>query len=176
MSVTFVLGGARSGKSAHAQKLAEAAAARANIRPLMIATAEALDAEMEDRIARHRADRGAHWRTLEAPVALAEAVRGLTPSDVAVIDCLTLWVSNLLVKDLDVEAASQDLVAALAACPAEIIVVSNETGLGLVPDNALARRFRDAAGRLNQLIAQQADRVSMIFAGQVLRLKPQAQD
>jgi adenosylcobinamide kinase/adenosylcobinamide-phosphate guanylyltransferase len=176
MSVTFVLGGARSGKSAHAQKLAEAAAGRAGVRPLMIATAEALDAEMEDRIARHRADRGAHWRTLEAPVALAEAVRGLTPSDVAVIDCLTLWVSNLLVKDLDVEAASQDLVAALAACPAEIIVVSNETGLGLVPDNALARRFRDAAGRLNQLVAQQAERVSMIFAGQVLRLKPQAQD
>jgi adenosylcobinamide kinase/adenosylcobinamide-phosphate guanylyltransferase len=176
MSVTFVLGGARSGKSAHAQKLAEAAAARANVRPLMIATAEALDAEMEDRIARHRADRGPHWRTLEAPVALAEAVRGLAPTDVAVIDCLTLWVSNLLVKDLDVEAASQDLADALAASAADLIVVSNETGLGLVPDNALARRFRDAAGRLNQLVAQQADRVSMIFAGQVLRLKPQAQD
>jgi adenosylcobinamide kinase/adenosylcobinamide-phosphate guanylyltransferase len=176
MAVTFVLGGARSGKSAHAQKLAEAEAARAGVRPLMIATAEALDAEMEDRIARHRADRGAHWRTLETPVALAETVRGLTPSDVAVIDCLTLGVSNLLVKDLDVDAASQDLAEALAACPAEVIVVSNETGLGLVPDNALARRFRDAAGRLNQLVAQQADRVSMIFAGQVLRLKPQAQD
>lgn len=170
MAITLVLGGARSGKSAYAQKQAEQAAAATARPPLMIATAEAFDEEMHDRIERHRTERGDGWRTLEAPLHLAAAVRRLGAEDVAVIDCLTLWLSNQMLRDHDLSAAVDDLTAALAACPASLWVVSNEVGWSLVPDNALGRRFRDEAGRLNQRIAAAADGACLIVAGLKLDL------
>jgi adenosylcobinamide kinase/adenosylcobinamide-phosphate guanylyltransferase len=171
MSVTFVLGGARSGKSAHAQDLAEQAAARAGGRPVMIATAQGLDDEMRARIAAHRAERGERWLTVEAPLDLAGAVRALGSGDSAVIDCLTLWLSNLMHAQRPIEAAVDELAAALAASGAEIAVVSNEVGMGIVPDNALARAFRDEAGRLNRRMAAEAGRVVVMFAGLSLAMK-----
>lgn len=171
MAVTFILGGARSGKSAYAQRLAEEMAAKSRRRPLLIATAEALDAEMADRIARHRAERDEAWRTLEEPVQLAGALNGLAGGEIAVVDCLTLWLSNLMHREVDVDAATQALTAALTGPAAEVILVSNEVGLGIVPENALARRFRDAAGRLNQAVAARADRMVVMFAGQALSIK-----
>jgi len=171
MAFTFVLGGARSGKSAHAQKLAQAAAARLGTAPVMIATAQALDAEMAERIARHRAERGAAWRTVEAPLNLADAVRVLKPGEVAVIDCLTLWLSNLMHAEAEIGQMTDNLLAELTATPAEVIVVSNEVGQGIVPDNAVARRFRDEAGRLHQAVAAGAVRTLVMFAGLPLVLR-----
>lgn len=171
MSVTFVLGGARSGKSAYAQGLVEAAAARAGRPPVMIATAEALDEEMAARIAAHRRERGEAWRTVEAPLDLAGAVRNLSSGDAVAVDCLTLWLSNLMFAERDVEAATDDLLAALAETAAEVVVVSNEVGMSLVPENALARAFRDAAGRLNRRVAQQADHAVVMFCGLGVTLK-----
>jgi adenosylcobinamide kinase/adenosylcobinamide-phosphate guanylyltransferase len=168
LSTTLILGGTRSGKTTHALRLAEATG-RALV---MIATAEALDAEMEERIARHRAERGPGWRTLEAPVDLVGALQGVAGSETAVIDCLTLWVSNLMHAERDVEHEAGELLSALHE--REVLLVSNEVGLGIVPDNALARRFRDVAGRLNQRVAAAADKVLFIAAGLPLVLKPQA--
>lgn len=164
----FVIGGARSGKTAYALKVAHERPAR---RRVMIATAEALDAEMADRIARHRAERGRGWNTLEAPRRLAEAVRNLGDGDVAVIDCLTLWLSNLMLDDVDLGSAVAELVSALAASRADLIVIANEVGQGIVPDNALARRFRDEAGWANQALAAAADKVVLVTAGLPLLLK-----
>jgi|SRR5579859_948700 len=171
MSVTFVLGGARSGKSAYAQRLIEAAAARNGRRPVMIATAEALDEEMAARIAQHRGERGEVWRTVETPLDLPAAIRSLEPGAAAAVDCLTLWLSNLMFAEQDVEAATDELVAALAATRAEVTLVSNEVGMSLVPENALARAFRDAAGRLNRRVAEQADHAVVMFCGLGVALK-----
>lgn len=171
MSVTLILGGARSGKSAYAQKAAERTAAEAGRPPLLLATAEAFDDEMRDRIARHQAERGDGWRMREAPLDLADAVRALTAEDVVVVDCLTLWLSNQMLHDRDLPAAVDDLAQALAACPATVWVVSNEIGWSLVPDNPLGRRFRDEAGRLNQRIAAIADVACLIVAGMRLELQ-----
>ncbi|MFE9083905.1 bifunctional adenosylcobinamide kinase/adenosylcobinamide-phosphate guanylyltransferase [Brevundimonas sp. NPDC003935] len=171
MAITLVLGGARSGKSAYAQRQAEQAEAGTGRPPLMIATAEAFDEEMRDRIDRHRTDRGDDWRTLEAPLELAEALRDLSAEDVVVVDCLTLWLSNQMLADRDVAAAIDDLALALSSCPAAVWVVSNEVGWSLVPDNALGRRFRDEAGRLNQRIASIADNACLIVAGMKLDLQ-----
>lgn len=167
MGFSLILGGARSGKSAYALREAEAAGG-----PLvMIATAEALDGEMSARIARHQAERGPTWRTVEAPIYLAPAIAALGSGDCAVVDCLTLWVSNLLMRGVTVSEKTDDLIAALKACPARLWLISNETGLGIVPENALARRFRDETGRLHQRLAVEADRVVMIVAGLPLNLK-----
>lgn len=174
MSVTFVLGGARSGKSAYAQALTEAAAARSGGHPVMIATAEALDEEMAARIAQHRRERGERgevWRTVETPLDLAGAIRGLEPGAGAAVDCLTLWLSNLMFAERDVEAATDELLAALAATRAEVTLVSNEVGMSLVPENALARAFRDAAGRLNRRVAERADHAVVMFCGLGVALK-----
>lgn len=164
----LVLGGARSGKSRHAQALAEACGG-----PLtFIATAQAFDGEMTDRIARHRADRDARWHTVEAPLALPEAIRTAdAPDAVLLIDCLTLWASNLLLADADADAATAQLCTALAGTRARILLVANEVGLGIVPDNALARRFRDIAGTLNQRVAAVVDCVDMVAAGLPFALK-----
>ena len=172
MALTLIIGGARSGKSAHAQSLAEAEAARRGGAPVMIATAEALDAEMAERIARHRAERGSGWRTIERPLDVADALRALPPSACGVLDCLTLWLSNLMHAEADLEAATEGLLAAARGCPAELVVITNEVGMSIVPENALARRFRDEAGRLNRRVAEQADRVVVMFAGVPLALKP----
>ena len=172
----FVLGGARSGKSRHAQAVAEAAAAAAAgdraMRLVYIATAQAFDGEMEDRIARHRADRDDRWRTVEVPLALGEALRREDGTEtVMLVDCLTLWMSNLLLADEAIAARVDELVETIARLEGRVILVSNEVGLGIVPDNSLARRFRDAAGLLHQRIAAQVDSVDMVMAGLVQRWK-----
>lgn len=167
----LVLGGARSGKSRHAQALAEAAAVEGRAL-VYIATAQAFDEEMTDRIARHRADRDDQWRTVDAPVALTEALMATDgPDAMILVDCLTLWMSNLLLGAHDIPAHSEALLKAVAGLQARIILVSNEVGLGIVPDNALARQFRDEAGRLHQRIAAQVDSVDMVMAGLVQRWK-----
>jgi len=173
MSVIFVLGGARSGKTGYALRVAQARAAETGGRLVMVATGEALDDEMARRIARHRAERGADWTTVEAPRALAATLRGLAPRDVCVVDCLTLWLSNLMGDDAVIEAEVESLLAALAASPADaLILISNEVGQGIVPDNALARRFRDEAGWMHQAMAAAADQVVVLQAGLAHSLKP----
>lgn len=164
----LVLGGARSGKSRHAQAIAEAAGGDF----VFVATAQAFDGEMRDRIVRHQADRDARWRTVEAPLALVEAIQAADGAGVVMlVDCLTLWVSNLLLGDHDIDAATEALVTTIAGASARIVFVSNEVGYGIVPDNALARRFRDVAGILNQRVAAVVDRVDLVAAGLPLRLK-----
>lgn len=168
MSSLFVLGGARSGKSRYAQARAEAIAGRL----IFVATAEARDAEMEERIARHRADRDARWMTVDAPYELPAAIDAHGAADtVLLVDCLTLWTSNLLLAERDIDAATANLCAAIARFEGHILLVANEVGLGIVPDNALARAFRDAAGRLNQKVAATADEVVLVTAGLPLTLK-----
>jgi adenosylcobinamide kinase/adenosylcobinamide-phosphate guanylyltransferase len=168
---TLVLGGARSGKSAFAQAAAEALAAESGGRLVMVATAQAFDSEMVERIDRHRQDRGPAWTTLEAPLDLAGALGGLGAGDVVVVDCLTLWLSNLMLDERDVAAAVAQLIAVVERFEGRLWLVSNEVGFGIVPDNALARRFRDEAGRLHQALAQAADAVTLVVAGLTLRLK-----
>ena len=165
----FVIGGARSGKSRYAQARAEAAGAK----PVFVATAEEFDGEMLDRIARLRADRDERWTTVEAPRELPAAIDALRGgSAVVLVDCLTLWVSNLLLADADMARAGKQLCDAIARFDGTLILVANEVGLGIVPDNALARRFRDAAGQLNQSVAKVVQEVVLLTAGLPLRLKP----
>ncbi len=162
------LGGARSGKSRLAQNHAEALDGEL----FFLATGEPGDEEMAARIARHRADRGRRWRTVEAPLDLPEVVRREARAGrVLLIDCLTLWVSNLMLQKADIGSRTRDLVDALSLKLSHTILVSNEVGLGIVPDNELARRFRDEAGRLNQAVARAADDVFLVAAGLALRMK-----
>ncbi|MEG3087512.1 bifunctional adenosylcobinamide kinase/adenosylcobinamide-phosphate guanylyltransferase [Sphingomonas sp. PB4P5] len=172
----LVLGGARSGKSRHAQAVAEAlaeAGPEAGVGTLTyIATAQAFDAEMVDRIDRHRADRDQRWHTVEAPIDLPAAIIQADASDaVILVDCLTLWTSNLLLGEQDAEHMLRQLLDAIAAIRGRLILVANETGLGIVPDNALARRFRDLAGRINQQVAASVDAVDFVLAGLPRRWK-----
>jgi adenosylcobinamide kinase/adenosylcobinamide-phosphate guanylyltransferase len=165
--VTLVLGGARSGKSACAERLAMAAG-----RAVYLATGHAGDAEMAARIAAHRARRGTGWSTLEEPLDLVEALAAaLAPDRAVLVDCLTLWLANLMHAGRDATVETERLVAALARGTGPVVLVANEVGLGIVPDNALARRFRDAAGLLNQKVAAAADRVVFVAAGLALTLK-----
>ena len=166
MTVTLVLGGARSGKTRWALRAAEAS----GLAPVMLATAEAGDAEMAERIARHRAERDPRWRTVEAPLELGAALGALGPGDAVVVDCLTLWLSNLMYAEADLAAAADELELVLDA-PGAVWLVSNEVGWGVVPDNALARRFRDEAGRLHQRLAARTDVVVLVVAGLPLWLK-----
>ena len=163
--VTLVLGGARSGKSRHAEEIVTALPGPW----LYVATAEPLDDEMRARIAQHRARRGIGWQTIEAPLDVAAAM-GARPGP-ALVDCLTLWLTNLLLGGRDVAAATQRLLAALDERTEPTVLVANEVGLGVVPDNALGRAFRDAAGRLNQQLAARADAVLFMVAGLPMRLK-----
>ncbi|WP_151717709.1 bifunctional adenosylcobinamide kinase/adenosylcobinamide-phosphate guanylyltransferase [Gemmobacter serpentinus] len=167
--LSLVLGGARSGKSRHAEALA-----RASQRPkVYIATAAPWDDEMRARIAQHQRDRGTDWRNLEAPRDLPVALASVTADEVVLIDCATLWLSNLMLAEADLPAEIAALTRALAACPAPVILVSNEVGWSIVPDNALARRFRDEQGRLNQHLAVEAGLVLAVMAGLPLVLKGQ---
>ncbi|MBV1687450.1 bifunctional adenosylcobinamide kinase/adenosylcobinamide-phosphate guanylyltransferase [Novosphingobium sp. G106] len=168
-SSLLVLGGARSGKSAYAQARAEALHGGL----IYIATAQAFDAEMVDRIARHRADRGARWATVEEPLDLPAAIEANSRTNsVVLVDCLTLWASNLLLAEHDLAAAMQALTKAVTGRQGAVILVANEVGLGIVPDNALARQFRDYAGSINQAVAAVADEVVMMFAGLPMTIKP----
>ena len=165
----FVIGGARSGKSRYAQARAEAAGAN----PVFVATAEAFDDEMRERIARHRADREMRWTTVEAPRELPAAIDAVNGEGaVVLVDCLTLWVSNLLLADANIARAGQQLCDAIGRFEGTLILVANEVGLGIVPDNALARAFRDAAGQLNQSVAATAAEVVLVTASLPLTLKP----
>jgi adenosylcobinamide kinase/adenosylcobinamide-phosphate guanylyltransferase len=169
--LVLVTGGARSGKSAVAE------ARVAELAPegpwLYVATAEPLDGEMAERIARHRHRRAGAWRTVEAPRHPAEALADASVK-AALVDCLTLWMTNLLVQGLDDEpilGAVDELARAAARAPSPVVIVTNEVGAGIVPENALARRFRDLAGLGNQRLAQAADEVWLVAAGIPLRLK-----
>jgi adenosylcobinamide kinase/adenosylcobinamide-phosphate guanylyltransferase len=171
--LVLVLGGARSGKSRYAERLIEGAATSATY----LATAQALDGEMAERIRRHRERRAAEhsrisWHTIEEPLdlvgGLADAAR---PDRPVLVDCLTIWLSNLMLAGSDVAAESASLVGALPALAGPIVLVANEVGLGIVPDNALARAFRDHAGQLNQAVAAIAHRVVFLAAGLPLILK-----
>jgi adenosylcobinamide kinase / adenosylcobinamide-phosphate guanylyltransferase len=167
-AVTLILGGARSGKSRHAEMLVTGAASAGTY----IATAEARDAEMAARIAEHRARRGAFWHTIEEPLDLAGTIRAHADSDRPIlVDCLTLWLSNLMGAGRIVAHEAETLGAALRDAGGPVVLVANEVGLGLVPETPLGREFRDAAGRLNQQIAAQADRVVFVAAGLPLVLK-----
>ena len=164
--LSLILGGARSGKSARALELAP------NAPRLFVATAEAFDDEMADRIARHKAERGADWFLVEAPLDLAPALEAGMPEDgVAVVDCLTLWLSNLMHHEREPEAETLRLLEMLKSLPGRAVLVSNEIGMGLAPMNALGRAFRDAQGRLNQRVAAAADHVEFVAAGLPMLLK-----
>jgi adenosylcobinamide kinase/adenosylcobinamide-phosphate guanylyltransferase len=166
--VTLVLGGARSGKSRYAEQLVD----RHPGRRTYIATAEVLDAEMAERVKAHRDRRDSDWKTVEAPLELAHALKAETEQGAAVlVDCLTLWLGNLLGAERDVEAEIAGLVEAVGQFGGPVVFVSNEVGLGIVPDNALARRFRDLAGTLHQRLAERADHVVFVAAGLPMKLK-----
>lgn len=173
MGLRLVLGGARSGKSAYAQGAAEACARGRGAGLVFVATAEGRDEEMRARIARHQADRGSDWRLVETPLDLSGALAAAGPDEVVLVDCLTLWLSNsMLLEDGDGHVRrTEALLAALAAVRGEVWLVSNEVGWGVAPDNALARRYRDEAGRLHQRIAALADEVALVVAGLPLILR-----
>lgn len=166
---TLVLGGARSGKTA----FAEGIAIRAGSMPAYLATAEALDAEMLDRVASHKAGRGERFATIEEPLALSHAlIKAAIDHDVILVDCLTLWITNLLMANEDVAIAVSELGATLVELKtAKIILVSNEVGQGIVPDNAMARTFRDLAGAAHQRLAEVCDDVYFVVAGLPMVLK-----
>jgi adenosylcobinamide kinase/adenosylcobinamide-phosphate guanylyltransferase len=165
--LTLVLGGARSGKSRYAESLIAASPPPWTY----VATAEAGDGEMAERIAAHRARRGKEWQTVDAPHDLAAALAGIQGNAPVLVDCLTLWLSNRMLAGADVVAETAHLETALDGRRAPVVLVSNEVGLGIVPDNALARRFRDLQGKLNQRLAARADRVVLMVAGLPLVVK-----
>ena len=165
--VTLVLGGARSGKSAYAEQIVEELGGG-----LYIATAEAWDEEMRDRIRLHQERRGEHWETIETPVDLTDALLAAEMAKRPVlIDCLTIWLSNLMHREIEYDAAFVELAETLGRIAVPVVIVSNELGLGVVPENALARRFRDAHGIMNQMVAAAASRVVFVAAGLPLTLK-----
>ena len=160
--ITLILGGARCGKSAYAEKLA----INNGRQKIYIATAELLDSEMQKRIALHQERRGEDWNTLEIPLALADAITSPDyKNSVILVDCLTLWLSNLLHYGWDVNTTTEKLAHSITQTEANIILVSNEVGQGIVPDNALARKFRDEAGILHQKIAAISTQVIWMVAG-----------
>jgi adenosylcobinamide kinase/adenosylcobinamide-phosphate guanylyltransferase len=167
-SSLLVLGGARSGKSRYAQQRAEALPGEL----IFVATAQALDDEMAARIARHRSDRGQRWRTIEAVIDIADVIQTeARPDRVLLVDCLTLWASNLMFAERDHVEHARDLARAIKNAAGPVILVANEVGLGIVPDNALARRFRDVAGEINQIVAASASEAVFMAAGLPLKLK-----
>lgn len=166
--IRLITGGARSGKSTLAERLATESGSEV----VYIATAEACDGEMSERVALHRERRPSHWQTVEQPLALVETIQAQQKDGrCLLVDCLTLWVTNLLLAERDIEAEREALCAALTAARGEIILVTNETGMGVVPMGALSRRFVDEAGWLNQAVAALADQVVLTVAGLPLTVK-----
>ncbi|MDY6947732.1 MAG: bifunctional adenosylcobinamide kinase/adenosylcobinamide-phosphate guanylyltransferase [Pseudomonadota bacterium] len=178
----LIIGGARSGKTAHAIAVAKSLSARRGADVTYVATAQALDEEMQHRISLHRAERPADWRTLEAPAGLAQALRERREPGILVIDCMTLWLSNALLQDFREDAPTavmptwhserEDFLQWLQAVRDDVLLISNEVGAGIVPLSPLARRFQDEQGRLNQLLAAVCDRVTLVVAGIALPIKP----
>ncbi len=166
-NLTLLIGGARSGKSSHAEQLV----ARYPAPWAYIATAEAYDEEMRERIALHRAQRGDGWQTIDAPLDLVDVIEAVPDGRPMLIDCLTLWLTNHMLAEHDVVAECAKLAQCLSKPRGSWFVVSNEVGQGIVPDNALARRFRDAAGRLNQQVAAVAGSVILMVAGLPMKVK-----
>ena len=171
MSITFLIGGARSGKSSHAAQLAD----RAGQNIAYVATCSYIDEEMETRISRHKEDRPKHWHTYEEFEDLANLLSKIGNNyDAILIDCLTLFISGLLLNDLDdayIEGKMQNLLNTAKQIKAKVIIVSNEVGLGLHPDTPLGRRFRDLAGRVNQQVARESEEVLFMMAGLGMRVK-----
>ena len=165
--ITFITGGARSGKSSYAE---ERAASHAGTK-LYIATAEALDEEMRSRIELHKRRRGDKWQTIEEPIDIAPSIRDPKGASCVLLDCLTLWLTNVMLRNRDVKSESARLMDAIRACPAPVYIVSNEVGMGIVPADELSRAFRDEAGRLNQQIAAISDEAYIVVAGLPLKLK-----
>jgi adenosylcobinamide kinase/adenosylcobinamide-phosphate guanylyltransferase len=168
LATTLVLGGARSGKSAFAEKLV----GDSGLAKVYLATATAGDDEMRKRIAQHRSQRGEGWTTVEEPLGLVDALtREATRGRAVLVDCLTLWLSNLMLAGRDPDVEARRLTRFLGVARYPVVLVSNEVGLGLVPDTPLGRRFRDAQGRLNQVVAALVPNVVFIAAGLPLWLK-----
>lgn len=164
---SLVIGGAGSGKSAHAERLLTDTG-----RPLLyIATGQAYDEEMLRKIELHQDRRGAVWRTIEAPLDVPAALARAHPDEAVLLDCATLWLTNHIFAESDLDAEDARLITAITTCPAPVVVVTNEVGAGIVPENALARRFRNAQGALNQRLAAAADSVTAVMAGLPLVLK-----
>ena len=164
----LILGGARSGKSVHAEQLVLSS----GLQPVYIATSQVGDGEMQERIKLHKSRRGANWQLVEEPLSLVKAIQSVdAPNNVLLVDCLTLWLSNLMHDARTIADEVSDLVIAIPALTSKIVFVSNEVGLGIVPENALARKFCDEQGRLNQEIAAVVERVDFVAAGLPLTLK-----
>jgi len=173
--ITLVIGGCRSGKSRFALNAANAVPGR---RKIFLATSVPRDLEMEKRVQAHQAERGNHWETVEEPVNIHETiVARAETADVILVDCLTLWTSNMMAADMDdpeIENRLEQTARSFSGIHCPVFLVTNEVGYGIVPENALARRFRDLAGQVNQVMADTADRVVLTVAGQALQIKPGA--
>lgn len=165
--LTFVLGGAASGKSAFAESLV----LQSGLDPVYIATAQVFDDEMATKVARHRDMRGNNWTTIEEPIAVASTLKQIGPDHAVLIDCATLWLTNIMLAKHDIAAECSALITALRTCRCPVVIVSNEVGQGIVPENALSRNFRNAQGTLNQAIAAEAEVVVAVMAGLPLTLK-----
>ena len=166
-NLTLVLGGAASGKSKFAETLCE----QSGLAKIYIATAQVFDDEMAAKIAAHLDQRGKNWTTIEVPLDVPNALATAKAGEIVLLDCATLWLTNVILGEHDLDAHRAALLTALSACAAPVVVVSNEVGMGIVPDNALSRRFRNAQGALNQDIAAIADTVVAVMAGLPLALK-----
>ncbi len=171
--ITFIIGGARSGKSRFALELANNyILSKERGRKAYIATAQAMDDEMKERIEKHKEERSGEWSTFEEPLNISTLISDIHKSyDIILLDCLTLWLSNLLLNNKDVEAETESFISSLSTIHCSLFAVSNEVGLGIVPDNALSRRFRDLSGYLNQKMAALADEVYLVTAGIPLKIK-----
>lgn len=165
--LSLILGGAASGKSAYAENLI----LETGLSPVYIATAQVFDDEMAQKIARHQQMRGTGWHTIEEPIAVAKPLASVSSEQAVLLDCATLWLTNIILGDHDLAEETASLIAGLLACKGPVVVVSNEVGMGIVPDNALSRKFRNAQGTLNQAIAAEADRVVAVMAGLPMVLK-----
>ncbi len=180
--ITFIIGGARSGKIRFALQLANnyipskegvhGGDAISSMRKAYIATAQAMDDEMKERIKKHKKERPGEWTTFEEPLNISTLISDIHKSyDIILLDCLTLWLSNLMLNNKDVEAETESFISSLSTIHCSLFTVSNEVGLGIVPDNALSRRFRDLSGYLNQKMAALADEVYLVTAGIPLKIK-----
>jgi len=168
--LTLITGGARSGKSALAQKIGEAWRGQV----CFVATATAGDQDMAERIARHRSERPTSWTTMESPVEVTSDISGITEDSLVIIDCVTMWVSNLLLQGFELEKIEEEaaiLAEFLGQREAPTVVVTNEVGLSIVPDNELARRYQDTLGRVNQALAHRAERALFVSAGRITQLE-----